>query len=207
MCESGFGGSLENVTYLTALCQLSSLVEAWWHGAVFQGLAPNLQWSANLVAYQDISDNAILTTLWQQFWEALSLFQHDTKQGSRRHGLMSLEWRDLSGLHRTLTWTQRRTFGMNWNGDCRPGLVQLQCLTSWILYRTNEHKVSHEVLWKVFKEEWRLLQKGDQFYTKYMYLTTASFQSLLSGVRLLLPTTCISDGRHLQMLDWKIHLI
>ena len=54
---------------------------------------------------------------------------------------MSLVWRSSSGLHRALTSTPLNTFGMNWNVDCKPGLLtQYQCLTSRILFRLNAHK-------------------------------------------------------------------
>ena len=71
-----------------------------------------------------------------------------TKRGPYRNGLSRSMWKNLTGLHRALTSTPSNTFGspihrhkcvksnggMNWNGDCEPGLiVQHQCTTSLML--------------------------------------------------------------------------
>ena len=65
--------------------------------------------------------------------KALSCFSM-TMQGPYRNGLSRLVWKNLTDLHRALTSTPSSTFGMNWNADCKPGLIdQHQCPTSLML--------------------------------------------------------------------------
>ena len=45
------------------------------------------------------------------------------KRDPYRNGLLRLVWKNLTGLHRGLTSTPSNTFGMNWNTDCEPGLI------------------------------------------------------------------------------------
>ena len=70
-------------------------------------------------AYNDILDDYVLPTSWQQFGEALSCFSMTMppcrKQGPYRNGLLRSVWKNLTGLHKALTSTPSNTFGMNWN--------------------------------------------------------------------------------------------
>ncbi len=64
----------------------------------------------NLTAtlYTDILDDSVLPTLWQHCGEGHFLFQ----RGSAPVPL-GLVWKNLTGLHRSLTSTPSNTFGMN----------------------------------------------------------------------------------------------
>jgi hypothetical protein len=76
------------------------------------GLGPlvTVEGNLNATAHNNILEDSVLPTLWQQFSEGPFLFQN---------GLLRSVWKNLTGLHRDLTSIPLNTFGMNWNIDCQ----------------------------------------------------------------------------------------
>ena len=72
-------------------------------------------------------------------------------------------WRDLAGLHRTLTPALSNASGVNWNTSCEPGLIaHHQCPPSLMLLWLNGSKSPQQgskIFLKAFPEEWRLLSQ------------------------------------------------
>jgi hypothetical protein len=136
--KSGFGGYQGNATCPNAVTFGGGGLMLWgcclWFGLV--PLVP-VKENLNTAACNDIIDDSVLPTLWQQFGVGTFLFQHDnapcTKRGPYRNGLSRSVWNNLTGLYRALTSTPSNTFGMNWKAYCEPGLIAPhQCLTSLI---------------------------------------------------------------------------
>jgi hypothetical protein len=91
------------------------------------GLGPLVPVKRNLNATVYMLDHYVLPTLCQQFGEGPFLFRQDNapvhNRRPYRNGLLRLVWKNLTVLHRPLTSTPSRTFGMKWNADCEPGLI------------------------------------------------------------------------------------
>lgn len=76
-------------------------------------------------AYNDMLDNKVLPSLWLQFGEGPSLFQHDSSPENSVRSIKKLISQfgvdELTGLQRALTSAPSNTFGINSNADCEPG--------------------------------------------------------------------------------------
>ena len=117
----------------------------------------------NSTAYNDILYNSVFPTLWQQFGESHFLFQHDNTPVHKARAIQKwfVKWKNLTGLHRALTSTPSKTFRMNWNADCAPGLIaQHRCPTSLMLvdeWKQVPTAMFQHLVWKAFTEEGRRL--------------------------------------------------
>ncbi|KAI4902504.1 hypothetical protein NFI96_013130 [Prochilodus magdalenae] len=95
MDKSGFGGCQENGTCLTALCRVI-LVWGCRSGVGLGPLVP-VRGTLNASADQEIPDNFMLPTLWEQFGNGHFLFQQDCKARNiktwmRVFGVEDLDW-------------------------------------------------------------------------------------------------------------------
>ena len=79
------------------------------------------------MAYNDILDDSVLLTLWQQFWEVPCLFQHDNapmqKARSIEKWFVEISVEDLDWPAQSPDLNTLDSFGRNWNADYEPSLI------------------------------------------------------------------------------------
>ena len=63
------------------------------------GLLVPVKGNLNTTAYNDILDDSVLPTLWQQFGEGSFLFQHDNSPVHKPEMVCRSVWKNLTGLH------------------------------------------------------------------------------------------------------------
>ena len=123
--ESGFGRCYLHQCIPTVKCV----------GAVFHGSGPlvPLKGNLNATAYNDILDDSVLLTLWQQFGEGPFLFSawqchRAQSRDPYKNSLSKLPWKKLTGLQRALTSTPSNT---SWDEFVRR--LHFKCFTQYCI--------------------------------------------------------------------------